>query len=374
VKRPLLIASPLLAALIATASTGCRARAETDAQKPALMRVGPENVITVKRDTIIVGPIVSGELRAEHQATVRAEVGGSVLDVTVDEGQSVRRGALLARIEAVPLQDARLSAASAVRSAQHQLELARLEAERTRELVAAGALALRDFDRALAAVTQAEAQLADARARLANAETELAHAVLHAPFDGIVSRRTVNRGDVVTPGAELFTIIDPRSMILEASVPSGELWALRVGAPVPFTVRGYPEPFTGRIDRISPAADEATRQVPIFVSLPNADGRLVSGLFAEGRVVANQAVGLVVPTDAVNTSSTPPWVLRVTNGRAEKIHVQLGLQDALTERVQISGGIDEGDQLLRGPAQAITPGTPVQVITPDTPAHVNDTR
>jgi RND family efflux transporter MFP subunit len=352
-----------MALALALALCGCRADAEKSgsADAPAAVQVGPENVVTVARGRIVSGPLISGELRAAREATVRAEVGGSMLQVTVDEGESVRRGAVLGRIEAATLENARRSAETAVKSAQAQLEVAEREAARTEQLVAAGALARRDLEVARSDVTAAEAQLADARSRLVTANKQVGDTVLRAPFDGVVADRMVNTGDVVTNGAELFKIIDPSSMRLEAAVPSEELAQLRVGAAVEFSVRGYGQPFTGRIDRISPQADAATRQVPIFVSIPNSGGRLVAGLFAEGRVVTAAAEGLVVPLNAVNTSQGDPWVLRAAGGTTEKVPVKLGLRDDRTEKVQILAGVTEGDALLRGAAQGIAPGTRVAV-------------
>lgn len=336
----------------------------TDAQKaPAAtaVQIGAENVVTVARDTIVVGPIISGELRPEREATVRAELGGSVIGIAVDEGQSVKRGQVLGRIEAQNLEDARQSAMSAVRSAENQLAVTSREADRTDTLVKAGALATRDLDVARQNVTSAEASLADARARLVNAEKQLNDAIIRSPLAGLVAKRPVNNGDVVSVGAELFTIIDPSSMQLEASVPSESLSELRVGAMVDFQVRGYDQPFVGRIQRIAPEADPTTRQVPIYVSIPNEGGRLVAGLFAQGRVVSASAMGLVVPSNAVNTSGPMPWVLRVSNGKTEHVDVALGLHDQRTERVQVTSGLKDGDVLLRGAAQGITPGTPVHV-------------
>jgi RND family efflux transporter MFP subunit len=328
---------------------------------PAAVQVGAENVITVKRGDIVVGPIISGELRAEREANVRAELGGQMLQVNVEEGQAVRKGALLGRIEARALADTVRSAVSGVHSAENQVEVARREVARTEQLVKAGALAQRELDVARSNLAAAEAQLADARARLASAETQLSDAIIRAPIAGVVSRRAVNAGDVVAPGTELFTIIDPSSMRLEAAVPSDDLQSLRVGAAVQFQVRGYNEPLVGRIERIAPQADPTTRQVPIFVALPNESGRLVAGLFAEGRVISEAASGLVVPLNAVNSAGPMPWVLRVAEGKTEKVGVELGLRDERTERVQIVAGVNEGDILLRGAAQGITPGTPVQV-------------
>jgi RND family efflux transporter MFP subunit len=350
----------LTSALLVSA---CSAEAEKNpTAAPAVVQIGSENVVSVTSGSIVVGPIISGELKPEKEATVRAEVGGSMTQVSALEAKAVQQGVVLGRIETRTLDDARQSAASAVRSAENQLAVSRREVERTEKLVSAGAIASRDLDVAQNTVSTAEAQLADARARLATAERALGDTVIRAPFDGIVSRRNVNVGDVVSSGTELFTIIDPSSMRLEASVPSDDLQALRVGAIVEFEVRGYEKPFQGRIERIAPQADAATRQVPIYVAIPNVGGRLVAGLFAEGRVVSQSAKGIVVPTNAVNVADpSMAWVLRVTDGRTERVNITLGLRDPRTERVQVASGLKEGDVLLRGAAQGITPGTPVQV-------------
>jgi RND family efflux transporter MFP subunit len=351
-----------LALAAALTAGACTTEAEkAPATAPAAVQIGPENVVPVTQGTIVVGPILSGELRPQREANIRAELGGQMLEVRVEEGQSVARGALLGRIETRTLEDARQSAASAVVSAENQLAVARREVERTEQLVKAGAIATRDLDLARATVTANEAQLADAKARLASAERQLGDAIIRAPIGGLIARKAVNVGDVVSPGTELFTVIDPSSMRLEASVPSEDLSQLRVGATVEFTVRGYDQTFTGRIERIAPRADATTRQVPIFVAIPNVGGRLVAGLFAEGRVVAESAAGLTVPVNAINTSTQTPWALRVKDGKTERVNVTLGLRDPRTERVLVASGLSADDTLLRGAAQGITPGTSVQL-------------
>ena len=354
----------LATALLATACGGADGGDPSSANAPPPpIQIGDENVVRVRRDTIVTGPIVSGALRAAQEATIRAELGGSVLQVSVDEGQTVKRGAVIARIDTNSLDDARRSAESAVAAARAQLDLARREAQRTEQLVSAGALAVRDLEIARSNVRTAEAQLADAEARLVAAQKQITDATVRAPINGIVSDRTVNTGDIVTAGSPLFTVIDPSSLRLEASVPSDELTQLRVGATVLFSIRGFEQPFEGRIERISPAADPVTRQVPIFVTVPNNDGRLVAGLYADGRVVTASANGLVVDANAVNEAEESPWVLRVRDGRTERVEVVVGVRDARTERVELKG-VNEGDVLLRGSAQAIAPGVQVAIGAP----------
>jgi RND family efflux transporter MFP subunit len=360
-----------IAALTLTLSAGaCRnTEAESrDAEKaaaakaaPAAVEVGAENLIKVKRDWISTGPLISGTLAAEREATVRAEVGGSILQVNTEEGKPVRQGQVLARIEDQTWRDAFVSAQSAVTSAENALAVATREQTRTENLVKGGALPERDLETAHNQATAAQAQLAAAQSQLAAARKNLDNATIKAPMTGIVSKRPANSGDVVQAGTELIRIIDPSSMKLQASVPSDALADIKIGLAVQFSVRGYDQKFDGRIERISPTADPVTRQVSIFVTIPNKGGRLVAGLFAEGRVTRASREGLVVPITAVNLTASTPWALRVKDGKADKVTLTLGLRDDQTERVELRGGVEEGDLLLVGAAQGMTPGTPVKI-------------
>ena len=150
-------------------------------------------------------------------------------------------------------------------------------------------------------------------------------------------------------------------MQLEASVPSEDLAALKVGAVVDFNVRGYEQTFHGKIERIAPQADPTTRQVRIYVTIPNVGGRLVAGLFAEGRVVNQAATGLILPQSALNLDANEAWVLRVADGKTERVPVTVGLTDPRTERVLLTSGVSDSDTLLQGSSRSIPPGTPVQL-------------
>jgi RND family efflux transporter MFP subunit len=301
----------------------------------------------------------------EREAAVRAQVGGSVLQTFVDQGQAVRAGQTLGRIESGGLQDVYLSARSGVTSASNNADIARRELERAQKLLAAGAIAERDIEQARRSAISANAALADARARLATAQKQVGNTIITAPISGVVSDRQVSAGDVVQPGALLFTVVDPSSMRLEGSVPAEQLSQVRLGAPVTFTVNGYPgRTFTGKVTRVNPTADPATRQVRIVVSIPNAEGRLVGGLFATGRLASESRTGMVVPVSAVDSRSNVPAVFRIKGGKVERVPVQLGLRDEGAERVEIASGVQVGDTLLLGAAQGITPGTIVKVSSP----------
>lgn len=351
-------------ALIAGASFSAACNRDSTpeaAAAPAPTSISREAVARVTIVEMQTGPRVAGQLAPGREAMARAEVGGSITSLIVEEGRAVSRGAAVGRIEARDLQAAVSSAQTGVSSARTALKIATDEAARVDSLVKGGAMAPRDRDMANNAVAGARAQLAAAEARLTSARQQISDTVLRAPISGVVATKTANAGDVVSPGTPLFTVVDPSSMRLEASVPSDQLARLRVGAPVEFMVRGYEQPFTGRIERISPSADPVTRQVSIFVTIPNTGGRLIGGLFAEGRVNAEAHRAITVPLGALDETGPSPTVSRIRDNKVERVPVTVGLRDNEREIVEIASGLAEGDQVLVGAVKSIAAGTAVTI-------------
>lgn len=356
-----------LAAATLIGAAGCR-RGDANAEPAATEAVviGPENIVIVGSQEIRTGPALSGSLAPEREATVRAELSAPVVETLIDQGQRVSAGQLLMRLDDTAIRDQAISARSAVTTAQANLTVAQREEDRNEALLKAGAIAERAAEQSRAQVTAVRAQLATAQAQQASAEKMLSNTRITAPFSGIVSARSVNAGDVVSPGTALVTIVDPSTMRLEASVPAEALSAVRLGAPVDFSVTGYPNRhFTGRVTRVNPIADPATRQVRIIASLPNTGGTLVGGLFAEGRVSSESHMAPVVPQSAVDERGLRPSVVRLKNGRTEKTEVALGLRDAASETVEVTQGVSAGDTVLLGAARGISAGTPVRVSAPN---------
>ncbi len=329
------------------------------------MVVGPENITVAANGSIMTGPSISGTLEPDREAVLRAQVSGSVLQTYADQGQAVNAGTVLARIDASGIQDAYTSARAGLVSARNAADVAAKDLARNEKLLAAGAIAERDIDQSRRASIAAQAALEDANSRLATAEKAYRSTTVTAPFSGVVSERPVSAGDVVQPGTALFTVVDPSSMRLEASVPAEQLASIRIGVPVNFTVSGYPgRQFVGRITRINPTADPTTRQVRIYVSIPNEGRALVGGLFANGRMSTATKMGLVVPQSAVDVRGSIPSVVRIKQGKAEKVPVKIGLTDKTSETIEVLSGLQPGDTLLMGAAMGITPGTPVRISAP----------
>jgi membrane fusion protein, multidrug efflux system len=363
----------LLGALLAGSAsglTGCGKKESAAAaapEQPTLITL--ENVGVVDTMRIASGPSISGELSAERSASVRAEVSGSVVQVYVEAGQRVTRGTALARIDATTASAAELSARTGVTASEAQAAQAKKELDRSERLNEAGAIADRDLENARLTYSTAMAQLANVKSAYAQASKQLSNATVRAPFDGVVAAKTVSAGDVVSPGAGLFTVVDPKSMRLEAAVPAAQISTIRVGMPVAFSVTGYGDrKFTGTVTRVSPVADPTTRQVMILASIPNSAGTLVGGLFAEGRVSIESRSALVLPATAIDQRGARPVVMRLRNGRVERVTVALGIRDDQRENFEITNGLQRGDTVLLGAAQAIGEGKQVRIST------VNDQR
>jgi RND family efflux transporter MFP subunit len=352
--------------LVGVALTGCADRSAGDEpESPAPIVIGPENIAIVKDTLLMDGPSISGTLGAEREARVRAELGGSILDLLAEPGQTVAAGQVLAQIEPQTAREQAAFADALVRSLENDVRLQRRNLERDTRLADAGALSTRAVEADSLAVAQAEASLAEANARQVVARRALARASVRAPFAGVVSEERVSVGDVVQNGTELFTIVDPTSLRLEAQLPAQALAGLRVGTAVQFTVSGFGDQrLTGRVTRIYPSVDPTTRQVRILVTVPNPGQQLVVGLFAEGRVVTSERQALTVPKAAVDLRGVRPTVSQVENGRMVRTEVVLGLEDVVAELVEVVSGLAVGDTIVLGSSRGIAAGTPIRVQDP----------
>ena len=335
--------------------------------------IGPENIAVARMDTLRSGPAISGTLSADREARLRAEMSGAVLATMVEQGERVNEGTVLGRIDDASVRDAALSARSAVAQATMAAEQATREWQRAKTLVAAGAIAERDVESADRANLGAQAQLADAKARLSSAEKMLRNTIIKAPFAGVVAERAVSPGDIVSPGSPMFTVIDPKSLRVAASVPASALADVRVGSPVVFTVNGSDRVLEGRVLRVSPVVDPQTKQVLLLASVPASAGGLVAGLFVEGRVASQKRVGVLLPENAIDQTGIAPTVMRLKGGKVEKVDVQLGVRDDALAALEVTTGIASGDTVLLGAARGISVGTMITVSAPRdaTPAQKN---
>lgn len=324
------------------------------------------DVQKVARRSLDEGVAITGNLEPLVTVDVRARLEGDLVGVYVREGERVAQGQVLARFEAGEQTSGRASAVADVTAAKGDLSTAQWNLEQSRELFKAGAIPERDVRVAEQAVATADARLAAANARLRVASTGEQDTRVIAPTSGVVASRAVENGESVARGAPLFTIVRTETLELQAAVPATQSGAIRVGQPVHFNAGG--RDFDGRVARVNPTIDPASRSVTVYVQVPNASGALRGGTFASGRIVTRTIPdALVVASSALRQSQGggPPIVYRVADQQLEPVSVETGITDQAAALTQVTKGLREGDVVVIGNVGTLGKGMKVIMIGSD---------
>lgn len=350
-----------LAILAAVAACSGEAPPEAVTTEPAVM-LGPRDVATAETSTLSAGTVLTGSLNPSQEVEVRAQVPGVIIGMRVDRGQSVRKGQQMATIDAQGIRSQAASAAAQIAGAESNVALARRRFESAGMLFKKEAVSELDFETARSQLEAAEAQLAATRAQAATSRETAARATIVAPITGQISSRSVSEGEAVQPGQTLFTIVNVEVLELAGQVPVDEAVRVQVGQPVEFTLDAYPnEEFRGAVARIDPTADPATRQVGVFVRLPNPGGKLVGGVFATGRIVSGSGrSAVVVPVDAIRGSGDSRFVWTVQGDTLRRVPVTVGTRDEARGLIEVSSGLQAGVTVVIGPGE-MTDGAKVTI-------------
>jgi RND family efflux transporter MFP subunit len=343
-----------LAALVVVLAAGGYAavRSKRAEQKPAASEPVAE---FLQNDLYIVEPgalerslPLTGSLTPLTEATVRAKVAGELVVVAVREGESVKQGQMLARIDLTEV-GAKVAAREAdVAAAKAQFVWAEKNRNQQKAMLDKGFISQSAFDNVQSTYDVAVAKQHAAEAELVVARKSQGDAVLVAPFSGIVSARLAQPGERVALDAKVVSIIDLSRLQLEASVPPAAIGQVKVGQAMNFRVEGFGErEFAGRIERINPAATAGSRSISVYAVIDNREGLLRGGMFAQGALTLSRIDGaLAVPASAVREEIGQTFVYAIENGTIKRKNVKVGVADA-AGRVQVLDGLAAGDRIVR---------------------------
>lgn len=359
-------ASALLVAVAALACGGGGEKAEPGASEAAplaAVTLTPSDVAVARTLELTGGVAISGPLEPARVVELRAQINGRVRQVHVDRGTRVTAGQLLVELEGEGVGGQTESARAGVAAAEADLALAAQRLSSARRLHEAGGISDIELRTAEATHNAAQAQLAAARARLENATEREAYTRIRAPMNGVVSAREVEPGEAVSDGNPLLTVVDTRTLELQAQVDVDLAMNVRPGLPVVFTIDALPrETFRGRVARVDPRADPGTRQVGIAAQLPNANQRIVAGQYARGRVLTGTPQTVTaIPLSAVSDSAGMSHVFVIANNRLQRRSVSLGIRDEAIGMVAVRQGLAAGDRVLAAPVMGAADGLPVTV-------------
>ncbi|WP_255987729.1 efflux RND transporter periplasmic adaptor subunit [Chitinolyticbacter albus] len=305
---------------------------------------------------------LTGTLAALQQTTLTAQVDGRIAAVEVRPGDAVRTGQVLARFDTADLERQRAVSAAQLAKSREQLAYQQKLSRRNADLLAQNFISKNAFDNTQSELQAAAADERAALAQLGLAEQAITNATVRAPFAGTVASRQIEPGQHVGINSPLFTVVDLSELELVANVPSAQIAEVKLGQTVNFHVQGYTQAFTGSINRINPTVDEATKTIPLYLRVPNPDGALRSGLFADGLLVLDTRSAVPsLPLQAVHADGKARYVLAIEEGKLVRRDVTLGASDLKRDRVEIAAGIAAGAQVLASNAR-LPPGTAVTIV------------
>ena len=315
---------------------------------------------------------LSGSLRAVNQAAVKAKVPGEVREVLVREGEAVKAGQVLIRMDASEYRFRLEQARGAQLAARGQLDIATKTRDNNKALLEKGFISKTAFDNAESQFNIAQANLESAKGALDVAQKLLNDTVIRAPISGLVSSRTVQPGEKVSADNRLLDVVDLNRLEMEAAVPASDILNVAPDQEVQVRIEGLADPLPGKVVRINPSTQAGSRSILTYIRIDNPKGVLRVGMFGEAQLTLAKKPGvLTVPQSAVQSQALDPFVYAIENDRLVQRRVVPGLRgdDGRESAVEIVEGLESGARIVRTNLGNLRPGSPVRIApVPQAPA------
>ncbi|WP_306171826.1 efflux RND transporter periplasmic adaptor subunit [Variovorax sp. KK3] len=373
------VAVLLLVLLAAGAMRAIEARRakQAAAAPPAetVVQLAQGDVVRPARRELAQTLAVSGTLRAIDWAAVKARVPGELSGLTVREGDTVKAGQVIARIEPVDYQSRVRQAQEQADSANAQADVAQRTYENNKALVDQGFISRTALDTSLSNLNAARSTHRAALAAVDMARKSLQDTLLTSPIDGQVAQRLAQNGERVSVDARVIEVVDLSRLEVEATLSAADSVAVRVGQRAALQVEGSglldPTAAARQVDatvvRVNPSAQAGSRSVLVYLRLDRSTG-FRQGLFAQGTLAVGQTEALALPLSAVRIDKPAPYVQVVIEGRIVHRPVQTGLRGQVGGQTLIAvQGVDEGAPVVAGSVGQLREGTAVRLAAPTAP-------
>jgi membrane fusion protein, multidrug efflux system len=310
--------------------------AAATAAAAAGQKTGPQvelaasDIVVAKTQMLAQGLAISGQLKAVNSAVVKARVAGEVQGLSLREGDPVRAGQVVARIDPAEFQSRLRQAQEQADAAKAQIDIAQRQYDNNKALVDQGFISKTALDTSLANLNAANANYKAAGAAVEVAAKTLADTQLRSPLSGWVSARAVQTGERVGIDARVLEVVDLRQLELEANVSAADSTAIAPGQIARLQVEGSSQAVLATVVRLNPSAQAGSRSVLVYLKInntgANASPALRQGLFAQGTLGIAQSAVVAVPVSAVRTDKPLPYVQVIENDRIVHQAVGLGLR------------------------------------------------
>lgn len=327
----------------------------------------PESAVSVKvseAQYVDIVPSLSfnGTLEGKTSAAVSAKISGRIKEVLVQEGQQVKSGDPLVKLETVELANTVRQAGDSVRKVQASYDLALNDLTRYQTLYEKGAVSEQQLDNAKVKMRTAEADLSSAKANLSSAQEQYSYGVIVAPVDGVVANKAATIGQVVSPGATLMVVQDINQVYAVINVEQKYLGQVKTGQPASIGIDAYPDKeFSGTVDVMNPEAGTASRMFRTKIIIDNAAHELKPGMFANVSLTTGKsAQALSIPQPAIVQKQGVYHVFVLEDSKAVRRPVEIG--DVSGNTVIVNSGLAAGEKVITTGVNRLKDGENVRAI------------
>ncbi|MET0343586.1 MAG: efflux RND transporter periplasmic adaptor subunit [Polyangiales bacterium] len=348
------VAKLLIIVAASGALTSCGERADKLTQLPAAEQKGaaptaiPVTLAQVARQEVVRSVVATGTTEPARVADLGPQSNGRIGAVMVDEGDRVKAGAMLIRLDADEASLRVQQSTASASQAKAQYELARAEYERLAPLLSRGTVTPQQLQRLEAQRDALKSAVEAAQVAQSDAKRMQTNTTVRAPFAGVISKVSVEVGEVVTmvPPTQLVRLVDLSSVDVRVRVHERELGRIAVGDAIEATFPSSGQTGQGKVTFISPEIDPRTRNAEVLTRVPSPDGALRAGMFAEIRIRPKSSPNsLVIPSSAIAGAGEERYAYVVESDRAKRQKVKVQPIDATS--VEVLEGLREGQQIVR---------------------------
>jgi RND family efflux transporter MFP subunit len=330
------------------------------AKVQSIVELAATDVVKAADRQLAQGLPISGSLRAVNSAFVKARVAGELQGLTVREGDVVKAGEVIAKVDPTEYVARVNQAQQQADAAKAQIEIAQRQWDNNKKLVDQGFISRTALDTSWNNYTAAESTYKAAVAAVDVSKKALDDTVLRAPISGLVAQRLSQPGERVAIDAKVIEVVDLSRLELEATLTAADSVSVRIGQKALLQIEGRAQPVPAKVVRINPTAQAGSRSVLAYLRIEDVSG-LRQGLFAQGTLGTGQVTVLAVPLLAIRTDKPSPYLQVVENGQVVHKQVEVGARgDTEGEPMAAVKGIAPGAIVIKGALGPLRAGTQVK--------------
>jgi RND family efflux transporter MFP subunit len=337
-----------------------QAQQAAQANAPSV-QLAAKDVLDVQEIELQQGLAISGQIKAVNSAFVKARVAGELRELSVREGDFVKAGQVIGRIEATEYLARVRQAEQQAQAAKAQVDIAKRSFENNRALVDQGFISKTGLDASSSSLAGAQASYLAAQAGADLAQKSLDDATVRAPISGQISQRLVQSGERVAIEARMVEIVDLSRLELEISLAASDSVFVKVGQKAQLNVEGNGQSISAKVARLNPSATAGSRAVLAYLSLDQS-AQLRQGFYAQGVLATGSQRVIAIPLSAVRTDKPQPYVQVLADGKIQHQTVELGSRGEYQGQTMVAvAGLAPGKKILAGVAGPMTVGTAISI-------------